>query len=94
MTKIAEKERAIRKKLRIKEVCDRWEVTRFYLQRKFLGTWWTFDEKDYLALDLLFQDYYRSYNSLEEAKKAIDRYVNYRLTKFKVHYHNVNYLTH
>ena len=93
-TKIAEKEKAIRKKLRIKEVVDRWGVTRFFLQRKFLGIWWTFDDRDYLFIDMLFNDYYKAYGTFKAAKDAIDRYVNYRLSEYQVHYHFVNYLTH
>lgn len=94
-TKIAEREKAIRekairKKLRIKEVVDRWGVTRFYLQRKCMGIWWTFDDIDYLFIDILFNNYYKAFSTLKAANDAIDRYVSYRLSKYQVHYHPVN----
>ena len=92
-TKCTEKERKLRRHLRIKEVRGKDGSIRFYPQKKWFGIWWDFDNPDLFLFDYLFKDWSKSYNSLNNAKDFIDRYVNSRLSKKKIIYHDVNYLT-
>lgn len=94
MTNLSEKERKIRKNLRIKEVREKDGVVKFYPQIKKFGIWWDFDNPDVFFLDILFKDWTRSFRSLNAAKQFIDDYVNTCLRKREILYHNVNYLTH
>ena len=94
MTNLAEKERKIRKNLRIKETLERSGDVWFSPQMKIFGIWFNFDEYTTSWTNLVFTTYFKRYSTLEKAKEVIDKYVNYRLAKTKVVYHNVNYLTH
>lgn len=91
-TKIAEKERKIREKLRIKEVIDKEGERTFYPQSKTLGIWHNFykDPLGVIFADLDIEYFY----SLSSAKQFIDDYVNKKLNKVEIIYHDVNYLTH
>lgn len=83
MTNQSEKEKAIRRKLRIKEVHYKDGSVFFFPQFKFLWLWWRFDS-DY---DALFT--YKKYSTLDKAKKFLDTYVEECLRKKKVIYHSV-----
>lgn len=93
-TNLSEKERKIRKNLRIKETLERNGDTWFSPQMKLLGMWFYFDEHTTSWTNLVFTTYFKRYSTLEKAREAVDKYVNYKLAKPKVVYHNVNYLTH
>ena len=86
-TVIAEKEKKIRKNLRIKEVREKSGLTTFYPQKKICGIWWNFNSS-------LLSEWIESFATLDEAKAFLDKYVDIKLSKRKVTYHNVNYLTH
>ena len=92
-TKISDKERKLRSKLRIKEVREKDGTVKFYPQMKKFGIWWDFDDPDVFFLDMLFKDCIMSFKSLSAAKYFIDNYVNTCLRKREVLYHDVNYLT-
>jgi len=91
-TKISDKERKLRSKLRIKEVKERDGTVIFYPQIKKFGIWWEFDDPDLFFLDILFKDPSVAFKSLSAARFFIDNYVNTRLRKREVLYHNVDYL--
>jgi len=78
-----EKEKAIRKKLRIKEVHYKDGSVLFFPQFKFLWLWWGFDN-EYSTPFM-----YRKYCTFDKAKKFIDAYVEECLRKKKVIYHSV-----
>lgn len=84
--KIAEKENKIKKNLRIKEVCNEFGNSKFYLQKKILGMWFLFDE--YSFNDLPFPGQCTSYDSLDKAKVILNRYILYKVNSKKITYHN------
>lgn len=83
MTNQSEKEKAIRKGLRIKEVHYKDGSVLFYPQFKFLWLWWGFDD------DYNTPFTYRKYPTFDKAKKFIDTYIEECLRKKKVIYHYV-----
>lgn len=83
MTKQSEKEKALRKKLRIKEVHYKDGNVLFFPQFKFLWLWWGFDD-DYCTPFV-----YRKYSTFDRAKKFLDTYVEEYFRKKKVIYHHV-----
>lgn len=95
-TNLLEKEKKLRKRLRIKEVCTREGRHIFYPQQRLLGMWVGF-EQEYGGLfppfDYFFDCTSAHFQSLDRAKEFIDEKVRYKLSKEKVIYHNVNYLT-
>ena len=93
-TKIAEKEKKIRRNLRIKEVIDEQGFHLFYPQRKVFGFWTCFYSGSDI-LDFLFGDACpKHFLYLDNAKGYLDELVNKKIKRKKIIYHDVNYLTH
>lgn len=84
-TKLTEKEKKIRKNLRIKEVI-KGKYHYFIPQIKILHIWWNFLSSDPDEL-------WERFCSLGDTKYFLNDYVNKCLSKKKVIYHDVNYLT-
>lgn len=94
-TNLLEKERKIRKNLRIKEEVGICDSSWFYPQVKILGIWYYF-RGHYIPnwLEVLFLDGpIKMFSSIEDAKKFIDVCVRNKLKYKKIIYHDVNYLT-
>lgn len=83
MTNQSEKEKAIRRKLRIKEVHYKDGSVLFFPQFKFLWLWWGFDD----GYDIPFT--YRKYPTFDGAKKFLDTCVEESLRKKKIIYHSI-----
>lgn len=91
-TSIVEKEKEIRRKIRIKEVIEKDGISYFYPQHKIFGIWIYFYDN---FLDFLFaENSEKEFSSLLAARNFINRYVDRKLSHKKIIYHNVNYLTH
>ena len=94
-TKLTEKEKKIRKNLRIKEEVGVYNGSWFYPQVKIFGVWYYF--RGYSIpnwLEALFLDGpVKMFSSIEDAKKFIDMCVRDKLKYKKIIYHDVNYLT-
>ena len=78
-TKIAEKEKKIRAKLRIKEVIGKNGCCTYYPQYKNWLGWHVFINW-HLYNDLIIYEFY----TLEDAKDFIDEYVNRKLRSKKI----------
>ena len=92
-TNRAEKEKELRKHLRIKEVVEKNGRSIFYPQMQKFGIWFDFPDTMNL-LSILFLEYNSKVcYSLDNAKRVIDEYIINKLNKKKIIYHDVNYLT-